>query len=268
MSFYGSSFSYDGTSSEEFGLMLYDFNTTTQGNSEFATGVNIREDRIPSRYRSLFYGAELSDNLKFNLVFGADEYSAGMQEDIDRPEMEVIGSWLTGKNGYRWLSIDQEDMFGVRYRCIITDLKMIEFSGFKWAFQCVAHCDSPFAYTFPFTTSFNGDGSGQFEGKLFSRSSYNGYYYPSVEIELNSPGSFSIINETDDGYEFKIEDYPNKDLIKINGENGIITTSSGINPYPYCNFKFPRLLRGDNRLKFMGDGSVRYTCEFPVNVGG
>ena len=133
MSFYGSSFSFDGISSEELGLMLYDFNTTSQGNSSFASGFQLNEERIPHKVRSLYYGGWLADNLEFTLVFGADEYSAMNHEDIDRQEMELIGSWLTGKSGYKWLSIDQDDMAGVRYRCIMTDLKMIEYSGFKWA---------------------------------------------------------------------------------------------------------------------------------------
>ena len=266
MSFYGSSFTYDGRSSEEFGLMLYDFNTTTQGSSNFASGMSIKEERIPYRYRSLFCGATFEDTLRFTLVFGADEYSALNQEDIDRHEMEVIGSWLTGKANYCWLSIDQEDMIGVRYRCIITNLKMIEFSGFKWAFQCTVNCDSPYGYTFPVIHRFVVNG--ELSSNILSKSSHNGYYYPNLELQLLEGGDFSIVNESDNQHEFKLSNYPIADFISINGENGVISSKAGINVYQYSNFKFPRLLRGDNILKIKGNGIVKYICEFPVNVGG
>ena len=265
MSFYGSSFSFDGISSEELGLMLYDFNTTSQGNSSFASGFQLNEERIPHKVRSLYYGGWLADNLEFTLVFGADEYSAMNHEDIDRQEMELIGSWLTGKSGYKWLSIDQDDMAGVRYRCIMTDLKMIEYSGFKWALQCTAHCDSPFGHTFP--QEFNVAVSGESSALIRSRSSYNGLYYPNMEIVLSGGGSFSITNQ-EASSNFALTDYPNADTIYIDGENGIMRSAAGINVYQYCNFIFPSLIRGDNHISFSGNGSVKYICEFPVNVGG
>ena len=68
MSFYGSSFSFDGVSCEEYGLMLYDFDNTTQENSKFAS-IDILEDRVYQRPRSLFYGTTYKDPLEFKLVF-------------------------------------------------------------------------------------------------------------------------------------------------------------------------------------------------------
>ena len=102
MSFYGSSFSFDGRSCEEYGLMLYDFNTTEQGNSSYANGMEIKEDRVSGRYRSILYSTSYKDPLEFKLVFGANEIVAHNRQDIDRQEMELIGSWLILHiNGFR-----------------------------------------------------------------------------------------------------------------------------------------------------------------------
>ena len=266
MSFYGSAFTFDGVSSEDYGLMLYDFNNVSQGNSAYASDMTIQEDRIPLQYKSLYYGSYFKEPLEFTLVFGADEYTALNHEDIDRQEMDLIGSWLTGKQGYRWLSIAQPDLFNVRYRCIITDLKVIEFSGFKWAFQCTVHCDSPFGYLYP--EEYNLSVSGEETLLLRSLSSYHGYYYPKVELSLNDGGSFTITNMTDNQSKFSVTDYPSADTLVIDGEHGIITSKSIKNPYVYCNFDFPKLVRGDNILKFSGNGNVKIICEFPVNIGG
>ena len=266
MSFYGSSFSFDGVSCEEYGLMLYDFDNTTQENSKFAS-IDILEDRVYQRPRSLFYGTTYKDPLEFKLVFGADEYAANQREPIDRQDMEVIGSWLTGHNSYKWLHIDQPDMAGIRYRCIITDLEVLEIGFDKWAFECTVHCDSPFAYTLPQSFSYQVYGTSNVV--LHSRSSSNLPYFPSVQIQLLNNGSVTIINHSMSNDTFEMKNIPQTtDTLLVNGETGVISASSGLNMYPYCNFKFPRLVRGDNHLTISGTCIVTYTCEFPVNVGG
>ena len=265
MSFYGSSFSFDGISCEDFGLMLYDFNNTSQGDSKFAK-VKIHEDRPYQRMRSIFYGVTYDDPLEFDLIFGVNEVSANQHSPIDRQEMEVIGSWLTGHNSYKWLVIDQPDMAGIRYRCIITDLKMIEFAGDKWAFQCTAHCDSPYGYTIPMEYRYIINRTS--DVILKSRSSINLPYFPNVEIVLRNSPDFSIYHKETDTT-FTLEDLPQpSETVYVNVETGILTSKSGLNIYPYFNFVFPQLVRGENHLTFTGNATVTFTCEFPVNIGG
>lgn len=266
MSFYGSSFSFDGISCEEFGLMLYDFDNITQGNSQFAN-MKIYEDRVSKRARSIFYGTDFEDGLEFKMVFGVDEYAASRHNPIDRQEMEVIGSWLTFHNSYKWLTIDQPDMESIRYHCIITDLETVEIGFSKWAFSCIVHCDSPFAYTLPQVFSYTINGSS--DVTLQSRSSSNLPYFPIVSITLPSGGDLTIINVSDGNRSFQMNGVPSSaGTITLNGENGILTCEGGMNLYPYCNFQFPRLIRGDNKMTINGNGTVSFTCEFPVNVGG
>lgn len=185
MSFYGSSFSFDGVSCEEYGLMLYDFGSTTHGNSEYAS-MEIHEDRIPGRTRSLFYGTSYETPLEFKLVFGANEDSVAHDEPIDRYEMQAISSWLTGHKEYKWLVIDEADMTDYRYRCIITDLKTIEVGMYKWAFECIVHCDSPYAYMTP--TTFTYEVFGSKDVTLYNPSSINGLYCPTITYQANPSG--------------------------------------------------------------------------------
>lgn len=266
MSFYGSSFSFDGRSCEEFGLMLYDFNTTEQGSSSYASGMDIVEDRVVGRYRSILYNTRYKDPLEFKLVFGANDIAARNGQDIDRQEMELIGSWLTGHSTYKWLAIDQPDLENIRYRCILTDLEMLEYAGNKWAFQCDVHCDSPYAYRTPEAYSFTVDGSQDII--IRSRSSMNELYYPKVEISLKNCKEIEIAN-VDTGDTFSMADLPSASLtMKLDGENGIIESNNGENLYPYCNFHWPSLKRGINHITLTGKGDFTFTCEFPVNVGG
>lgn len=273
MSFYGTSFSFDGISCEEFGLMLYDLDSTTQGASSWATGTKIKEERIPGRMRSIYYGKTEESNLEFTLVFGANEYAARAGEPIDRAEMQVISLWLTGPDDYRYLQIDQPDMAGVRYRCIITDLKMVELFGKKCGFTCKVHCDSPYAYTLPITYSYSADNSVAEYFELNDYSTVSGLYYPKVTVQYRGLNAFAIDNKTT-GTQTKFNNLPQTSgTITMDGERGIITDSNNLNVYPYFNFVFLPLQRGTNDLILSApneDGNLFVTieCEFPMNVGG
>lgn len=267
MSFYGTSFSFDGISCEEFGLMLYDLDSSTQGASAWATGTKIKEERIPGRVRSIYYGKTEESNLEFTLIFGADEHAARAGEPIDRYEMQAIALWLTGPDDYRYLQIDQPDMAGLRYRCMITDLKMVELHGKKWAFSCKVHCDSPYAYTLPRTYSYSLYGTG--EAVLVNPSTVNVLYRPKVTIELTS-SMLAFVNTTTRS-SIKFENVPTfPDTITVDCERGIVTSASGLNLYPYLrSLNFVSLSPGENKLVWLGGvGTITFECEFPMNVGG
>ena len=265
MSFYGSSFSFDGISCEEYGLMLYELDSNKMDATRFAT-LEVHEERLYQRPRALFYGASHQDPLEFRLVFGAGEYEAAQNIPLDRQDLEVISAWLMKPDGYKWLTIDQPDMEGLRYRCVITELEVIEIALQQWAFQCTVHCDSPYAYTLPLTYTYVVNGSA--EVTLHSRSSANVPYYPTLTI-VTSGRSFSITNLTEGSPGMILQNLPfSSDTLTIDGERGVMTSEEGANVYKCSNFKFPSLIPGDNFLKITGFGTVTFTCEFPVSIGG
>ena len=268
MSFYGTSMIFDGIACEEMGLVMYDFDSHKQEETKFASNLSILEDRIEGRYRSLFYGGAVNEPLTFTMVLCASEDRAYRNEPFDRWDLQKISSWLTGHTTYKWLSIVQPDMENIRYRCIITELQVVEVAGTKWGISCKVTCDSPFAYMVPQSYSYSVNGS--MNTTLFSKSSYNGYYYPIIDITGHSGGNISI---GIGGDTFRFIGLPTSiGDIRIDCENGVITTSSGLNAYEYVDFSagfhFPRLSRGVNRLTLSGEGNYEFTCEWPVNVGG
>lgn len=266
MSFYGESFSYNGRSCEEFGLMLYEIDGFQQGNSKFATQ-ELQEERIAGSMKTLFYDSWYKEPLEFTLIFGAGEYEANEREPIDRYEMQRVAAWLTDQREYGWLTIDQPDLEGIRYRCIMTGLEMVELHGDKWAFKCTAHCDSPYAYLLPRAYAYIV--SGEQTVNIRSRSSANDAYYPIIHIKINSGDSFSWTNNREMERPFTLTNLPQGlGEITIDGERGLIMAESGVNLYQYCNFQFPRLLRGDNAITIAGNVQISIVCEYPVNVGG
>lgn len=267
MSFYGCHFSFDGVPCEEYGLMIYDFGASGSENAVLSSDAKIVEDRISRRFSPLHYGTIVNKPLEFTLTFGADMTSIDSGTYLDRWDLDAIASWLTGHSEYKWLEIMQPDMETIRYKCFITGLKHVDLGKYPWGFSCNVICDSPFAYLQPATYSYTINGNSSFV--FYNRSSYRGFYKPRIELVLRSGGTFSIQNNSDGGRTFLFSGLPTAVTdLAIDNENEIITCSAIANPYPYFNFNFFRLVRGNNELVVNGIGTLNILCEFPVSAGG
>ena len=288
MSFYGCAFSYNGIHSSQFNLMIYDFGSVKNEESpKFTSAPEIVEDRMPNKYKSYYYGSKQNDPLKIKLVFGLNTDLIDEGKHLDRYDINEIATWLTSSDGYQWLAIDQPDMEIVRYKCIVSDLSLVEDGSYPYAFSCELQCDSPFAYLAPETFTITSASSNDFtECHVFCKSSFNGYYYPRITIEptgIYFNSDILIVNETDGDREtefpYEIDGVQNSGIpqsikkIEIDNDRCIITTynSSGLEDldlYGRFNYNFFRLKRGDNIIKVKGNFNMTITCEFPVNFGG
>lgn len=268
MSFWGHSFTFNGIPCEDYDLMLYNIGNNTHSAGKFASGMTIVEDKPASAWKPIFYGAKWDKKLEFDIVFGVNPARADAHKYLDRYELEAIAMWLTGHSQYMWLEIEQEDMEYVRYRCIISELEMIEYGNMPWALKAHVTCDSPYAYLYPQTYRFTVSGSQNVT--LYNESGHNGYYSPTLLISFNdASGSVSINNQTDNGRTFTLTNVPRSEgTIRVDNDTKVITSESGSNIYNYFNFQFLRLLRGVNELTITGNCTVDIICEFPVNMGG
>jgi phage-related protein len=268
MAFYGCEFIFDDLPCTEFGLMVYNFGSNTQSDVSFQSTGDVSEDRIAGRYDSLMYGLVQNKSLEYTLVFGANLDSMDANESIDRFEAEEIATWLTGHQTRKWLAIVQPDMEPFRYLCLISDLRLITYGDMPWAFSCRVSCDSPFAYTFPEEYTYKV--AGQQTAVLHNRSSYRGFYMPKLELSTFGANRFSITNASDNNRAFTFDRLPSGEslIIRVDNKNQVITNNHSFNLYDNFNHNFFRMVRGDNRLVFNGHGTVKFTCEFPINVGG
>ena len=265
--FYGESFIYDGIASEEFGLMLYEFDGNGQSDVDMTSVGSVVEDWIPSRYSNIDYGIQQNDALSFALVFGLNPLEVNAGKSIDRWDVQKIASWLTGLDTPRWLSIEQPDLEDVRYKCRFTSLTPLSINGEIYAFSATVTCDSGFAYLAPREYSVTSAGG----ITLHSESSMNGLYYPRLEISISGGGALKVTNSTN-GTGMAFKNLPSAEMtITVDGLNGVIKSSEGLNMYSYLDgFDFLALSRGDNEISVTADSTatvVKIICEFPVNVG-
>lgn len=256
-------FSFDGESSLMYELMLYDFGGNGQSEVSFGNKGNIVETRTNNRIQPLHFGVNYHNSpLQFKLVFGADH-------ELDRFAMEDISFWLTGHQEYKWLTIDQPDLNDISFKCLITELKPLHHGWLPVAFEATVVCDCPYAYSAPFRKTYNING--RTEIMFRNDSTVREHVKPTITFfPKEGTDRLSIVNYSDNGREFLIENLPASNIhIVVDNNNGIIREeNNGYNLYDGFNLNFFRLVHGDNRLIVGGDGTLIISGRLLHNVAG
>ncbi len=261
MSFYTSTFTYDGVSCEQYGLELYEVDNAAQKSCTIGSGTKIHETRISRRNDGIFYGISHNEPLEFTLVFGVtDSY-------LDRFDIEAVAGWLMGSKSYKWLHILQEDMFDVKYKCKITEISTFDHGLLPRAFIATVVCDSPYAYKVAPAISVNCESTASY--MYYNGSNIDVAYKPKFTINVPvGTTSVSIINASKNNEEFKISGLDGTAMvITVDCKNQIIVSSKGTNLYTKCNLKFPSFKKGLNTLNITGKCTLTIPQEWYVNVG-
>lgn len=267
MAYWGKEIIFDGISCEEFHLSVYDIQGSDSIASPIAGSVEVVEETIAGRWKPFFYGTTYNNKLEFELVLGIDEHRLDNEEYLTRREIDEISAWLIGHNEYKWLEIVQDDIDQVRFKAIITNLKIETNGNLPYALRITVTCDSPYAYEYPTEYSYTVNGTKEIN--FFNPSCINTYYRPIIVFKDFEGSSLEIINNSDSGRIFKIDHIPPLvSSITINNDSCVITNDADVNLYSSCNFGFLRLARGLNKLVAKGIGQLIIRCEFPHNIGG
>lgn len=253
-------FTFAGESSEVYGVHLYDFGGQGQKAVSFGNNATISETRTANRVQPIHYGVNHhASPLEFTLVFGS------MDKELDRYEMEDIALWLTGRNDYEWLTIGQEDLEDVRFRCIITQLTPIHHGWLPYAFEATVRCDCPYAYGFPFEKQYTINGTTNI---LFqNEGSCREYFKPLLTFSPQAnTRTLRIVNNSDGGRTSEINNLPSGVSFTVDCNSGIISSANGQNLYRGFNMVLPRFIHGDNSLTVTGNGTLTISGSFLYNV--
>ncbi|MEY8365725.1 phage tail domain-containing protein [Anaerovoracaceae bacterium 41-7] len=274
-------FTYAGINSDEYDLMIYWIGDPGTVDEE-VWSVDIEEERIPLRTDPIFLGLNANQPLSYEMIIGSKTY-------IERETVEQIIDWLTSHETYQWLEIDQDDLSEWRYKVIFSNIEMTSVNSMPFSFRCTVTMDSQFAYGYPAQSSYDiQDGEiVSSNGTLFesttidNSSTFNGYIYPKIQIEINPGNELSIINRTDNNRTFKISvpdeyvinDGAERAIINVDNKNMIIKCNSdNINIYDTFadeagNHYFFRLVKGSNELAFKGNAILKIELESIRKVG-
>lgn len=248
-------FTYDGIPSQEFGLIIADFdNSNVKETDAFSPELSLL--KAPGQIRFFHGKVEYS-------TAPTCEFSVISERIIDAGSRSVILSWLVGRKEFLPLEFIGGDNVDYVYFCVFTAAKTIWVNGQCHGFRLTAEFDSQFARAPETTISVAGTQTGV---KVMNNSDIDDYVYPLVEF--TGPG-VDIVNTTDDpGRHFIFENLEAGERITVDNELRHISSSiGGPKLENFTSKKWLRLKKGANYLNINSAGTVTITCPSYKMVG-
>lgn len=255
-------FIFNGKSSEEFGVMMCTFSSSSPSSSnDEETEINI----VKMYGSDIFHIIDIDYNnpLKFSICLCNTDGSF-----IDAYEQRALKKWLCRTDGYHWLSVDQDDLYNIRYKCKISFSEMEHIASMNGGMYFNVQCDSPFAHSleqnktytcYSNTTTFNFNYNSDFEES-------DKPYYPSLVITSATTGTIQITNNTTNET-IKFTDCVNGEVITIS-DDGTPTTSADRVIIDHWNYGDLYFINGNNSITISGNCTLKIIYSYPIRVGG
>jgi len=262
--FWGKSFIWDSIPSETYNLGIVNFDTG-KINSPAGSDIDIIPKSIYRRPRSYLYGVSQRPVLQFSLTIGSPDY-------VDATTRSLIEKYLFGHTSYKKLQILETDLQDVYFNCLITKGSAQYIGNMNIGFECEVVCDSPWAWEFPKTLyiDYPENVVTDVNYTFFNASDNNDYTYPSVEFRRNNVGSdIKITNYSDNNREFAFTALSNNEVITVDNDRQIMTSSTGVYRLNKFNKNWLRFVPGANNLNFYGGMSyLQIVTQNARKVGG
>jgi phage-related protein len=255
-------FIFNGISSEEFGVMMCTFSTSSPSSS------NDEETEIITVKT---YGSDIfhlvntnySNPLKFPITLCNTDGTF-----IDAYKQRELKKWLCRTDGYHWLSVDQDDLYNIRYKCIMSFSDMEHIGRMNGGMYFNVQCDSPFAYTTEQRKTYTC--SSDTLNFIFNYSSdfdkSDKPYYPSLVITSAITGTIRITNNTTNEY-IQFTNCTNGEIITIS-DDGTPTSSINRVIIDYWNYGDLYFVNGSNSITISGNCTLKIIYSYPIRVGG
>jgi phage-related protein len=265
LSFYAKSFSYDGQSSEMYNLSIANLDDGSSTVSSPGSGkISIIDQFIYRRISPFFYGVHFDSRLSFPVSFFSPD-------EIDSVSLSYAQQWLFSSLSYKPLAIIQPDLDDILAYCIFTDPQIIRAGNIIYGLSATCECSSQFFYTYPKSVSYAYT-SPPYQSPItfFNNSHIQNYLYPSIIFLMNSTGgTLNIINTSDTYRSFMFAGLQPNEVISVNNDLGIISSSTGALRLSNFNKNFLRFVPGLNQLLVSGNVStIQLTYQFIRRFGG
>lgn len=278
---HGKYFTYNGYSSEDFGLMLGGFNV----NEDIPLGLsrNILKGEM-NRYRKIpnFMGTSYVDVLQFTISLIKDPCENANQEDMVFTEDEVdeITTWLTSPNYpilFHMYDYEPDVYAKYDYFAVVSDIQPQVLSGDVIGFTVSFVTNSPYAWTEKrtFNITDNTEDEEHTEVITINTSERLSPIYPVITITpyISAPSNYidvTLTNERDGG---EMTLHLLKDITTIDCQHTMIKGTAGLLSFEDLgiadvdNIYWFRLWHGDNPIKVTGYADIKIEYREPRKVG-
>lgn len=249
-------FRYDGTSSQNYGLQIVDFDDGAVKETD-AFSPTLSLQKVPGAVR-FFHGGIEYDSAP------TCEFSVVSEQELTPAIRRTLLSWLVGRKQFKALQFIGGDNSDFTYYCVFTSARTIWINGRCHGLRLTAQFDSPFARgTATIATAASGTSTIQIENKS---DIVDGYVYPIVQF---TGGSIDIVNTTDDSQRhFTFSGLTSSEVITVDNEvRHISSTIGGEKLSKFTSKNWLRLRPGVNSLRITAAGAVTITCPYYAMIG-
>lgn len=264
--FNGKSFLFDDIPSENYDLRILNFETGGLKDGPAGSDLTIHQKWPYRKSKPYYYGRSQNIPLEFDFTVGSESAISGDMRNI-------IEDWLLGQSGYSPLQIIQDDLDGIIFNVIFTKASTKYVGNLNYALTLHAQCDAPWGFAYPqtLTKTYSGSAIVNETFDFYNESADADYLYPEITFFTSDIGtSFSLTNLTDDTTRaFSFTDISAGELMTVDCDRQIISSSTGLLRMPNFSRKFFRLLPKNNSLTMVGGiTSFTMTYQFAKKVGG
>lgn len=254
------SFTFNGTSSSSFDVVLVSFDTTS--NTDTYKKDIIQDNITAYRHTTSVRGVKYSSPIQLSVDIckeNSDWFTEQEYSDLVR--------WLSTSSPklLSFSSCSNPNFNGVHFYAVCSSLTRFENYGNVAGLQLIFDTTAPYAYsddddietqcTTSTTLTVN------------NTSDEEDDYYPVVTIKSLDNQDVSIVNSTDDNRSMTVTMVKDQTII-FNYDDGTCIDNTGIFKLDDFNLNWLRLIPGNNQLMVIGNCEVTIHCEFPRLVGG
>jgi phage-related protein len=255
----GTQFIYANQSSEEFGVFLCSIGSiNTDSNDESYEYI---QSTTPFMDKWHYHGKVKSEPLQFKITIAQSNGNF-----IDSEKERQLKKWLCKSNFY-WLQVDQKDLNGVNYFCIMSIAEKNNVAKMTGGITLNVLCNSVAPWSNLNTKSYTSSGTLTFAFNNIS--DYDDYIlYPKVTITPSINGNISIANTTT-GVTVTINNCTNGEVITLDCKNNKIKSSNVSRILlDDWNKKYLSFKSGINNITLTGSFIMKLEYRTPIRVGG
>lgn len=269
LAFYGLHFLFDDQYSKNYGLTIAAINGNSTTEASGGSNIEIFYDSVYRKPKKYIYGSSPEEVLTFEMEVVSEKPLYGLKRS-------KIQKWLFGRTKPCKLQIIQSDLQDIYFNCFLTDSSLIYLTNECYGFRFTVECDAPWAWQLPKTYTFRRPAEAtRFTQKIhfYNDSDDTDYTYPLIEMQASSTlmndGEVSIINHSDDGRTFSFTQLKKDEVVTVDNEIQLLSSSEGRLLSENFNKNFFRLLPGANELEINGEIQyLKITYSNARKVGG
>lgn len=253
-------FEYDKERLSDYGMVICNFNGN-KGIETVPSGADISFNQTKPSGTDKFHLYSSNYESAYTATFQICKNPCGKKSDgsmhLTTDEVSAIQRWLCRKNSYHIFKIDQNGYENIFWKSTFSS-KQIMADGHIIGLELTMSTDCPYAYSEIRPIEFNCKANEPFT--VYDTSDEEGHIYPSMEIQFPEnalapnenavPFTFELSNSLD-SKTTKIKNCSANEIIKIDGEHLIISSSGA--PHPSLasdfNYFFPKIVNSYGNRK-------------------